>query len=381
MSLESCDVLIVGGGPAGSTCARALRRAGRDVVVLDKAPFPRVKPCAGWITPAVVAELELDVAAYRASGRVFQPITGFRLGVMGGRSTRSTYDEPVSYGIRRAEFDHYLLDRSGARLRLGELLRALRRDGGGWVVNEAIRTPLVVGAGGYFCPVARHLGARPGAGEVAVTAQEFEVALDDRQAAACPVDPEVPELCFCRDLKGYGWCFRKGPVLNVGLGRLDPDRLPEHVAAFHDDLRRRGRLPDGLEAKSRGHAYVLYEYTRRPLLADGLLLIGDAAGLAYVQSGEGIRPAVESALMAARTILAAEGRADRVALASYAAQVRARFGMPSARGPWIDRLPAALVGFLGRRLLASPWFNRRVVMEQWFLHAHEPPLALAHGQQ
>ena len=53
------DVLIVGGGPAGSTLARALRRSGLDVTVMDKAEFPRDKVCAGWVTPAVFEELEI----------------------------------------------------------------------------------------------------------------------------------------------------------------------------------------------------------------------------------------------------------------------------------------------------------------------------------
>ncbi len=81
--MESCDVIIVGGGPAGSTCAWSLHAAGLDVVVLDRASFPRDKPCAGWITPPVLDELRLDVEEYRAGGRVFQPIFGFRTSRMG----------------------------------------------------------------------------------------------------------------------------------------------------------------------------------------------------------------------------------------------------------------------------------------------------------
>src|SRR5690606_26023348 len=60
MARERCDVLVVGGGPGGSSCARALVRAGLDVVVLDRRRFPRDKVCAGWITPPVLATLEID---------------------------------------------------------------------------------------------------------------------------------------------------------------------------------------------------------------------------------------------------------------------------------------------------------------------------------
>ena len=79
---EARDVVIVGGGPAGSTCARALTRAGVDVVILDKAVFPRDKTCAGWITPAVVDAVDLPIDEYR-EGRVFQPISAFRTSRIG----------------------------------------------------------------------------------------------------------------------------------------------------------------------------------------------------------------------------------------------------------------------------------------------------------
>ena len=68
-AMDSCDALIVGGGPAGSTCAWKLRQAGLDVMVMDAAVFPRDKLCAGWITPPVVAELDLDPEAYRQGRR------------------------------------------------------------------------------------------------------------------------------------------------------------------------------------------------------------------------------------------------------------------------------------------------------------------------
>jgi flavin-dependent dehydrogenase len=61
--METCDVLIAGGGPAGSTCAWRLQQAGLDVVVMDRATFPRDKVCAGWITPQVLADVGLDVRA------------------------------------------------------------------------------------------------------------------------------------------------------------------------------------------------------------------------------------------------------------------------------------------------------------------------------
>ncbi|MGA7594010.1 MAG: NAD(P)/FAD-dependent oxidoreductase, partial [Gallionella sp.] len=285
-AMDSCDALIVGGGPAGSSCAWQLRRKGLDVVVLDKANFPRDKVCAGWITPEVVDELQLDIADY-SRDNVLQPITAFHTGMIGGKGVETRYPEIVSFGIRRRELDNYLLQRSGARLRLGEPLKSLRRDGAYWIVNEAITAPLVIGAGGHFCPVARHMGAKLGADEPAVAAKEIEFEMDELQRRKCQVRGDTPELYFCRDLKGYGWCFRKGNHLNIGLGRQGSHRLTEHLKYFCDFLKQLGRIPQDIPDHFHGHAYLLHGHAARKQVDDGMLLIGDAAGLAYPQSGEG----------------------------------------------------------------------------------------------
>lgn len=459
--METCDAVIIGGGPAGSTCARALTDAGLDVVLLDKATFPRDKPCAGWITPPVVHLLRLDLGAYRGGGRVCQPITAFRTSRLGRPAVDTDFETPVSYGILRRELDHYLLARCGARLRTGEPLISLRRSGGAgsasgagrasdedaagagdWIVNEAIRTPLVIGAGGHFCPVARRMpalarcatatgtatalatataggadegigvdvdagvitdgGARAAshaeratepAGELVVAAQEIEVRLTPAQAAACRVSGERPELFLCEDFKGYGWCFRKEDVLNIGLGRLDRHHLAAHVRAFADGLVSDGRIPRDLAWRWKGHAYLVREASPRALVADGLLLVGDAAGLAYGRSGEGIRPAIESALLAAQTIVAAGGRYPRAALDPYRAAIESRFGAGASRGAVSRELAVAHAGVdaatapasgVGERLgigvatmlMSSRWFTRHVLLRRWFLRMADAPLPL-----
>lgn len=372
--MDTCDVLIVGGGPAGSSCAWALRDSGLAVTILDRKKFPRDKVCGGWITPAVLSELLIDPAEY-AQHRVLQPITRFRTGWIGGPALETDCNAAVSYGIRRCEFDDYLLRRSGARLLEGVALTSLRRDGGGWVANDEIRAALVVGAGGHFCPVAKLTGAKP-VRERAVVAQEAEFQMDARQQAGCQVRGERPELYFCPDLKGYGWCFRKQNYLNIGLGRMDQHRLSEHVNAFIAFLKSAGRISFDLASSLLGHAYLLYGVSARKLVADGVLLIGDAAGLAYKQSGEGIRPAIESGLLAARAIRATQGDYSQDALSAYPQLLARRFG--ASGKDWASRLgehfPSAWIGAVGRRLLGSRWFVRDVVIDRWFLHANEPAL-------
>jgi len=372
--MRNFDVIIVGGGPAGSTAAWALTRQGANVVVWDRRTFPRDKICAGWITPQVASSLQLDLAAYAASGRTCQPIAGFQVSRQGDREARVRYSDTVSYGIRRCELDDFLLRRSGAELRLGEPLRTLDRHGGEWTLNDAVRAPVLIGAGGHFCPVAQRLGARLGHGEPIIAAQEIELALAPADAAACGVDPALPELYFTRDLAGYGWVFRKGDYINIGLGRQGNAKLADHVAAFLAWLVSRGKIPAALAGKLHGHPYLLYGQAPRPLLGDGALLIGDAAGLAYPKSGEGIRPAVESGLLAARTIVEAGGRGDANALAPYAARIEARFGPRQAASSALDLLPAWMLPPLAGRLFGTAWFARRIVLDEWFFHAAQPAL-------
>jgi flavin-dependent dehydrogenase len=108
---------------------------------------------------------------------------------------------------------------------------------------------------------------------------------------------------------------------------------------------------------------------------DGVLLVGDAAGLAYAASGEGIRPAVESGLLAAETVLAARGRYGRPDLEPYRRALAARFGSGERR--FSPPLPTGLIAAAGRRLFRTEWFTRRVVLDRWFLHADQPALRIA----
>jgi geranylgeranyl reductase family protein len=375
--MDTCDALIVGAGPAGSACAWALRRAGIDTVIIDKRSFPRDKVCGGWITPAVLEELQIDPDEY-ANTRVLQPLTGFRTSRLGGPEVQTNYGRPVSYGIRRCEFDAYLLGRSGARVHQDTPLKQLERVGDHWIVNGNMKARILIGAGGHFCPVARYLGA-DARKETAVAAQEIEFEMTAEQRANCAIRGEVPELFFCTDMKGYGWCFRKRNFLNIGLGRIDSRGLPSHVAYFVSFLRKTGKIAFDLPASMLGHAYLLYSKTNRKLIDEGALLIGDAAGLAYSQSGEGIRPAIESGLLAAKVIVAAAGKYTGRNLEPYRASLWARFG-ESGRdisigvGSW---LPEKWVDSLGRVLLANGWFSRHVILDRWFLHRKQPALHLS----
>jgi flavin-dependent dehydrogenase len=371
--VDHCEVLIVGGGPSGASCARALTRAGVDAWIIDKAQFPRDKVCGGWITPHTVATLGLDVDDYRA-GRTLQPITGFSVGIVGGASTIVDYGRTVSHAIRRREFDHFLLSTSGARQRLGEPVQRIEHVSGGWLVNGNLHARLLVGAGGHGCPVARHLGRNSSNGGEAFAGEEVEFRLEAAAADRCTVERGTPALYFCQDLRGYGWAVRKGDYINIGMGRLGARGLGEQVHAFHRQLMQTGVVPADSSLRFRGHAYLSQQSSNRDVYADSALLIGDSAGLADARSGEGIRAAVESGLLAAATILESQGdfRAER--MARYARRLMDRFGSRQAEMPAPDERDESARTIIGRWLLGRPAFVRHVVLDRWFLHDGLPAL-------
>jgi flavin-dependent dehydrogenase len=111
------------------------------------------------------------------------------------------------------------------------------------------------------------------------------------------------------------------------------------------------------------------------VIADGVMIIGDAAGLAYTQSGEGIRPAIESGLMAAANVLSVNCDYRRERLSQYETDLRSRFG-DRGEAPALSMLPAKLRLGLARALMQTQWFARNVVLDRWFLHAQLPALSV-----
>ncbi len=371
--VKHVDVLIVGGGPAGSTLAYSLAGSGLRIAIMDKQVFPRQKVCAGWVTPAVMQELNIDLEDY-ARGHELQAIQGFRISQLGQKQVLSRYPgEPVSYGIRRIEFDDYLLRRCGAELMLGQAFKKMERTPQGWRVNDAIEAKLLIGAGGHFCPVARAIGSK-GVSELAVAAQEIEFKMNSAQIAQCTVEKEIPELFFTSDLKGYGWVFRKGDYLNIGLGREDKHKLSGHVARFCCYLKQQGKIPQDTAEKWPGHAYLLYHHAVRAMVGDHVLLIGDSAGLAYPKSGEGIRPAVESAMLAARLIRRCDGDYLLANLQAFNQLMEQRFGLRQPGPDLMERLPLPLKQIVASQLMKTHWFTRKIVTDKWFLQSGQAPL-------
>ena len=360
--MTASDVLVVGGGPGGSTVAWRLARAGARVAVLDAARFPRVKLCAGWVTHAALADLELDPSAYPHTIQPFSAVS-----VAAGEQEHETHwDRTASYGIVRAEFDTFLLRRAaaaGAQLHEGARVREVRESAGGVEVASDAGTftaGMVIGAGGHGCPVARALGGARAEEHVVVT-QESETRVGAERLRALTPRYGWPELIAEPDFKGYGWYFTKGDFLNIGVGALGGEPVRRRLERLLAHLRTGGRLPDDLALTPfRGHAYAIRRGQPQRLGGERFALVGDAAGLARDLSGEGIGPAVRSACLAADALLAGGP-------ATYAARIEAAFGRPAGTLARLARhLPEVLIVAAARLACTRPGLRRRLVLEGAF---------------
>jgi len=334
--MRSCDVLIVGGGPAGSTAAWQLRRAGADVLLLDRERFPRTKLCAGWITPEVVRDLAMDLASYP-----HRLLTFPRLRVHFGRLHVPV--PCVQYSIRRFEFDAWLLERSGAEV-VQHNVRHITAVSDGYLIDGEYRCRHLIGAGGTRCPVYRELfrELNPRESALQIVTLEHEIPYDWS-------DADCHLWFFEQGLPGYSWYVPKQHGwLNVGVGAI-----AERMKARGQDIRAHWahlvatlepRLAPQAQYDPTGYSYYLrgkVEVVRR----ENAFIAGDAAGLASRDLGEGIGPAIRSGLRAARAILANEPyHLDDVTGSSVGSIARSMLGRLKPLAAGSGRRPRAATG-------------------------------------
>ncbi len=287
-------VIIVGGGPAGATCAWQLKQSNVPVILLDKKPFPRPKTCAGWITPEVLADLKIRRDDYPYPILEFRRLNFHLYGCKIPVRTRQ-------YSIRRLEFDDWLVKSSGVEA-IEHNVKQIIKTGRHYVIDGRYRCEFLVGAGGTNCCVCRTffkpLHPRRKANKIIALEEEFPYAYRDDNCYLWFFDNKLP---------GYAWYVPKGNgYLNVGIGGKHLkmkargqtifehwDHLVEKLADLN--LVRHHRF------RPKGCSYYLRD-KREIVQIDQAFIIGDAAGLATIDMGEGIGAAVRSGILAAKAI-------------------------------------------------------------------------------
>ncbi|UCH87153.1 MAG: geranylgeranyl reductase family protein [Dehalococcoidia bacterium] len=307
------DVIVVGAGPAGSTLARLLAGQGVRVLLLDRARFPRDKPCGGTVTVRAASHLDIDLAPV-VERTIFAGRFTYRL----GKAFRHRSDQPLTFMTQRHRLDLFLAEQAaaaGAQFHDGEPVRA---------AEAAERTVTVRTDKGHY--TARALAGADGANGIvgqstgAAPRVDLLVGLERN----VPLEETVEhrwEDTVALDLGalpgGYGWVFPKGNHLNVGVGAWR--HFAPHLRRRLADLCQRYRLPSDRLSELRGHHLPLRR-PGSPIARGPAVTLGDAAGLVDPLSGEGIHTAFLSARLAAEAIMRylEEQTAD---LSSYQAAV------------------------------------------------------------
>jgi flavin-dependent dehydrogenase len=289
------DVIIIGGGPAGAACAWRLKQNNVDCLILDQHRFPRLKPCAGWIMPEVLRDLDLNISDYPYGLTTFASL---HISIHGFKFRLPTRQ----YAIRRYEFDDWLLHRAGAAVQVHEV-KTIMQVRNGYIIDGEFFSKYLVGAGGTHCPVYRTFfqTSSPRAKESLIVAleEEFPYVYTDEHCRL---------WFFENNLPGYAWYVPKiNGYVNVGLGakaeqlKANGDTLKNHWNRLVEKLDKLGLVRDHA-FKPKGYSYYLRQ--KYPEVSrDNAFVVGDAAGLATLDMGEGIGPAIKSGLLAAQAII------------------------------------------------------------------------------
>ncbi|HEY3061656.1 MAG TPA: geranylgeranyl reductase family protein [Chloroflexota bacterium] len=290
------DVAIVGAGPGGSATAHFLARRGLDVLLLDKATFPRDKTCGDGLTSRALRVLDAMGILPEVSGHGC-PIDGYEVVAPNGKKTTARItSSPAAMVVRRLTLDHIILKRavaSGARFEPGVGVTRVEPEADRVIIRaglhsfEARHAVLATGAATGVLKasgIVRHqpramLAARAYVTDLPATSSSFQLQFGG-----------VPQ-------PGYGWVFPVNQeVANVGVGFLPKGRKHTAQAVF-DTWLKTGRLVD----KPKGFP-IRVDFLTSPTYAPRTLLVGEAAGLVNPLTGEGIDYALESGQIAAHFI-------------------------------------------------------------------------------
>jgi geranylgeranyl reductase family protein len=328
------DAIVVGGGPAGSTTAYRLAEQGANVLLADKATFPRDKPCGGGMTLRAVRQCPVDPTPV-----VEEYIDEIELRFRYGAAVVHRANEPVVWMTQRRRLDAFLLEAARERgVEVREGVKVAIEPGNTVVLGggERVTADAIVGADGANGITARAFGL--GEGITYGVAYEGNVSY-----------PTLPRERYTRRLVleladipgGYAWVFPKGDHANVGVGGWESEG-PKLRAHLRRACEAHGLDPDDLESL-RGHRLPLRRAGSN-IAAERSLLVGDAAGLIDPVSGDGMYECFVSSRHASVAILDLLGGRTST-LIPYQAAVDSDLA-PLHRASWtlkkaLDRFPRA----------------------------------------
>ncbi|RLB42350.1 MAG: hypothetical protein DRH12_05905 [Deltaproteobacteria bacterium] len=298
------DIVVVGAGPAGTSSAASLAKAGFRVLIVDKYPLPKTKPCAGGLVirglRRLPREIVVPVQRYCRETRVF--VSGQDLCFITKKSN------PIIAMTMREDFDRALADfavSSGAKLLAPCEVKGIETDDTGSVkviTNEGeFNSNYLVAADGAVSTVARKIGLSQSA--YLVPAVECEIRVDWETFARFEGAARF-DMGFISG--GYGWVFPKKEHLSVGIGRMRKGKagLAQSLRRYIEFL----GLEKGIVLEKKASVISFY-IQGRPFAKGRVLLVGDAAGLADPLTAEGISSAILSGQLAAKAIKSCDGSA------------------------------------------------------------------------
>lgn len=301
------DLTVIGGGPAGATCARHAAEAGLDVVLLERAHHPREKPCGGALGPQAVQNLDFDISSV-----IERTFNAAIVRTPSGKKVTLTSEGLIGHVVTRSEFDTFLLQKAadaGAEVIQGVDvigLEQLRSGTRALAVGNSYKSHLLVGADGVNGIVARELGVRtkwsPEQVALCITTTVPMSSSDVESVMMTHGTDESPaiELYFGLVSWGYGWCFPKKNGFNIGIGcRVDKqENLKQTWKEFVAIIEREKGIE--LDVSNRVSYRVPVGGKLNRCIARRSMLIGDAAGLVSPFTGEGISYAIQSGALAAK---------------------------------------------------------------------------------
>jgi menaquinone-9 beta-reductase len=350
------DLAIAGGGPAGSAAGWQAAQTGARVVVLDKAEFPRDKPCGDGLTPRAVSYLQKmgladDVAKFHRVNRatIFSP-SEWELSF-----PRRPGMPDHGHGARRREFDTLLLkhaESAGAEVRQSAEVVGPIIDEDGRVTGVTLKTgervmaDAVIAADGAYSPVKQALKLHSKYNGYSAIAIRAEMPANRPDSDSLDI---YLKLAFRGDqLPGYGWVFPLGGGrVNIGLGYVNSYKNWQQINAtqflgeFLATLPPEWELPpiDELQKSKALQGWRLpMGFTAWPPWRPGVLFAGDALGAARPVSGAGISKALQSGLAAGECAIAALLNGGPEDFTNYEQTVKAAWGREYRRGRFFHKL-------------------------------------------